>query len=62
MWDTVEEDFSSLTCEAFFARSLLESLNHGLLKVIPKNFAKDSIGGRVLIILLSVSYKLWARN
>lgn len=39
-----------------------ESLNQGLIKIIPKNTTKDSVGGWRPITLLSISYKIMAKD
>nr|KUM49997.1 hypothetical protein ABT39_MTgene3225 [Picea glauca] len=45
MWDSIGDDFCSLASEVFASGRLSEFLNQGLIKLIPKNAARDTIGG-----------------
>jgi hypothetical protein len=43
--DTISDDFYCLSSEVFTSGRLLEFLNQGLFKFIPKNVVRDSIKG-----------------
>jgi hypothetical protein len=45
MWDSIGDDLYCLAIEAISSGVLTESLNQGLIKIIPKNVARDTSGG-----------------
>lgn len=61
MWDTTGDDFCSLASEDFASGRLSEILNQGLINLIPKNAAMDSIGGWRLSPCSLLLIKLWPR-
>lgn len=61
MWDTIGDEFCRLASKVFSFGRLSEFLNQGLIKLIPKNFTNDTIGGWRPITLLSVAYKIMAK-
>ena len=44
IWDCIREDFYCLAAKIFCFGCLIETLNQGLTKLIPKNGARDAIG------------------
>ena len=62
MWDIEGDDFCNLVHELFSIGCLSESFNQGLIKLIPKNTLRDFIGGWRLITLLSIAYKIMAKD
>jgi hypothetical protein len=61
MWGMIRDDFCCLVVEVFSFEMLIESLNQGLITLIPKNVARDTIGGWRPITLLNVAYKIMAK-
>jgi hypothetical protein len=59
--DIIGDDFNHLDSSAFASRCLLESINQGLIKIILKNVASDTIEQWKPINLLSVAYKIIAK-
>lgn len=55
LWDAIGEDFCSMASEVFASGCLSEFINQGLIKLIPKNVAIDSIGGWRPITSLTVA-------
>jgi len=62
MWDTIGDDLCCLAAKAFSSRVLTESLNQGLIGLIPNNTARDTIGGWKSITLLNVAHKIMAKE
>jgi hypothetical protein len=61
MSDTIGDDFCCLAFEVFASCHLSKFLNMGLVKLIPKNVAIDSIGGGWSVTLLIVVSKIMAK-
>jgi len=55
MWDSIGDDFCCLASEVFISNRLSKFPNQGLVKLIPKNIAKDSTRGLRPITLLKVA-------
>ena len=55
MSDTIGDDLGHMAYEEFSTRCLSEFINQGLIKIIPKNTLRDTIGGLSPITLLSVA-------
>lgn len=45
IWDIVGDDFSHMDSKTFSIRCLSEFINQGIIKTIPNNSLKDTIGG-----------------
>lgn len=50
MWDNVGDYFCGLVFDAFSTGCPTETLNRGLIKLIPKNASRDTIGGGVQLL------------
>jgi len=59
---TMEDYFYNISHEVFSIGCILESLNQELINIIPKNTTRYSIGGWRMITLLSVPYKIVAKD
>ena len=44
MWENIGDDFIHLDSKAFSLGHLIESINQGLINIIPRNAHKDTIG------------------
>lgn len=62
MWDIVGYDFSHMDLESFSMGCMTKFINQGIIKLIPKNSLKDTIGGWRPITLLSFAYKIMAKE
>jgi hypothetical protein len=60
-WDTIGDGFYYLAIEVFSFGCLFEFLNQGMVRLIPKNVARNSIGGWWPITFLIVAYKIMAK-
>lgn len=61
-WDIVGDDFYCMVVEAFSTGCLTKTLNQGLINLMPKNVARDTLGGWHPITPLTVSYKIMAKE